>query len=348
MKNKQAAFERQIYPSIRKDFREILSENETEEITVFFEKLIKKGNYAETVNKIKSLREFSENSYFINQMKLDWWEGFLKDNMHRTAHGKIQLIDMEGNIREFDTTKEVYEKFIAEKNETIWEPYHNVFTKIFTEWWVEAIVKACRKISLQQRLTFINSAIIEIEKEQALERYTKYELNEHLQYYKSILQLSLKDSSTPKSIHQNAKVFSALTADSRVSQLKEYLYLADFDSFFNCMKTIYGSIPYQLFKKEEAFFHSVFHVVLFLISSGTNSEVQTNKGRIDSMIEIDNAVFLFEFKLTTAREAIDQIREKKYYQKYLHPQKEIFSIGVAFDSKEKNIKEWIAEKIKDR
>ena len=43
-----------------------------------------------------------------------------------------------------------------------------------------------------------------------------------------------------------------------------------------------------------------------------------------------------------AKNALQQISERKYYEKYLSQQKEIFLIGIEFDEEAKNISgfEW--------
>lgn len=46
---------------------------------------------------------------------------------------------------------------------------------------------------------------------------------------------------------------------------------------------------------------------------------------------------------TSAEAALKQIKEKKYYEKYLNKSKSLSLIGVSFDSEEKNIREYLVE-----
>ena len=62
-------------------------------------------------------------------------------------------------------------------------------------------------------------------------------------------------------------------------------------------------------------------------------EVGTNIGRIDGVIETESHIYIMEFKVGKASEALDQIKEKKYYEKYLSTPKKIKIIGVGFDRK---------------
>lgn len=74
------------------------------------------------------------------------------------------------------------------------------------------------------------------------------------------------------------------------------------------------------------------------------AEVKTNRGRIDSVIELRNHIFLFEFKLNgSAPEVLQQIKEHQYAQKYAAKGKPITLIGAAFDTNNRQISEWVHE-----
>lgn len=50
-----------------------------------------------------------------------------------------------------------------------------------------------------------------------------------------------------------------------------------------------------------------------------------------------------EFKLGTADEALNQIKEKKYYEKYLSSPKAIKLVGVGFDIEQRNLGDYKIE-----
>lgn len=73
----------------------------------------------------------------------------------------------------------------------------------------------------------------------------------------------------------------------------------------------------------------------------TDAESKTNEGRIDAYIRTANNVYLFEFKLDRkAKAAIDQIGDHHYYDKFLSCNLPIIMVGVSFDSKKGQIKDW--------
>ncbi len=62
------------------------------------------------------------------------------------------------------------------------------------------------------------------------------------------------------------------------------------------------------------------------------------------MLEQD-AIYVFEFKMkTNPKNALQQIKEKKYYEKYPSENSEIYLIGIEFDEEEKNISNFEYEK----
>ena len=87
-----------------------------------------------------------------------------------------------------------------------------------------------------------------------------------------------------------------------------------------------------------------------------DTEVKTNKGRIDVIIKDEEykRLFIFEFKLRdkdknkdlTEDDAIKQIREKDYTKRYKDKDryKDIYLIGVVFDMDERNIRGWKVER----
>jgi hypothetical protein len=75
-------------------------------------------------------------------------------------------------------------------------------------------------------------------------------------------------------------------------------------------------------------------------------EQNTNKGRMDAVVETEKYVYIFEFKLNkTALEALKQIKEKEYFQRYKDTKKELYLIGVSFNTNTGEIKEKEIEKI---
>ena len=68
------------------------------------------------------------------------------------------------------------------------------------------------------------------------------------------------------------------------------------------------------------------------------SEVATSDGRIDMVINCPKTIYIMEFKYSPndkdlSNGALDQIKDKKYYQPYIIQQKTIVGIGYSFGEK---------------
>ncbi len=122
-----------------------------------------------------------------------------------------------------------------------------------------------------------------------------------------------------------------------VDDLKTELENDGIDKFFEIIRYLFAQIPYDMFVSDrEGYYQTVIYLVLMLIGIDIKTEVETNLGRIDAVIELGDRIYIMEFKLGTAEEALEQIKEKKYYEKYLIPSKVVKLIGVGFDIKQRN------------
>lgn len=100
------------------------------------------------------------------------------------------------------------------------------------------------------------------------------------------------------------------------------------DDFVTKLKSILAAIPYNLYVNEERYYHSIFYLVMSLLGAKIDAEVLTDKGRIDGVIEFEDKVYVIELKLGDAKDAIAQIKDKKYYEKYLGTERKVYLLGT--------------------
>lgn len=137
------------------------------------------------------------------------------------------------------------------------------------------------------------------------------------------------------------------TADTKI-KIQDDIYdaLADnnLELLKNSLTSMFASIPYNNYTKNdissfEGFYASVIYVYLQSLGLNIIGEDVTNKGRIDLTIKIDNLIYVIEFKVGKG-DAMKQIEERKYYEKYIDEKKEIYLVGINFDEQEKNISKF--------
>ena len=130
---------------------------------------------------------------------------------------------------------------------------------------------------------------------------------------------------------------------SSISQLDN----GDLEQFRQSLTSFLASIPYSMRRKEnererERYFHYTFYLILRLLSTYmVYTEKQLSQGRADCIIETDQFVYIFEFKLDgTADEALQQIEDRGYALPYTNGSRTIYKIGCSFSSETGTIEEW--------
>ena len=147
---------------------------------------------------------------------------------------------------------------------------------------------------------------------------------------------------------------------SSLAKIYKALNAKDVDSMMLVLKSVYASLPYikpvyredmdeedrqdVLNKYIERDFQNVIYIFFLLMGQPTYSEVQNNLGRADCIVETDNYVYLFEFKVeSSAEEALAQIRKHEYATRYAADRREVICVGVNFGRRKRNITEWKVE-----
>jgi hypothetical protein len=121
-----------------------------------------------------------------------------------------------------------------------------------------------------------------------------------------------------------------------------YLRQGKLEAFFETVNAIFAAIPYTLnTRRDEAYFHTIFYLLLTATGVEANSEVLTSRGRIDLAVEFADRVYVIEFKCgQSAEAALRQIRERGYAARYTQNGKTVTLIGINFDPEQRNLAEW--------
>jgi hypothetical protein len=115
----------------------------------------------------------------------------------------------------------------------------------------------------------------------------------------------------------------------------------------NIIKVFFANIEYDLHIQHERYYQTIFYIIFTLLGISIEAEVKTNQGRIDAVVKTKTGIYIFEFKLfASAESAMQQMKDKKYYQKYLLDERKIILIGAGFDPITRNIEKYLIETIK--
>ncbi len=156
-------------------------------------------------------------------------------------------------------------------------------------------------------------------------------------------------------------ILKFLTENKKAAKVKSELYkilqTSEISKMRDVFYSFFSSIPHDWYRKNtlanyEGYYASIFYCYFTALGIDVRAEDVTNQGQVDMTVFFADKVYVFEFKvveLTEAGSALTQIKEKKYYEKYLSQTKigngqisSIYLIGVEFSRDNRNITnyEW--------
>jgi ATP-dependent exoDNAse (exonuclease V) beta subunit len=133
-------------------------------------------------------------------------------------------------------------------------------------------------------------------------------------------------------------------------RLSKYLQAEDLESFFETVNAIFATIPYTLKgTPNEAWFHTLFYLMVAASGAYAQSEVLTSRGRIDMVVHFPEKIYVLEFKCSqTAEAGLKQIHEKGYADRYKGLGQKLLLLGIGFDPKNRQANDWKVETLFNR
>ena len=135
-----------------------------------------------------------------------------------------------------------------------------------------------------------------------------------------------------------------------LSSLNKCINLNSFDELKTIFNTHFSSIPHDWYRNNpigqyEGFYAGIVYSCFAALGYDLRAEDTTSAGRIDLTIQTPDKILIIEFKLAkygSASDAINQIKNKKYSDKFKSDKRPIYLIGMSFDDKTKAMQalEW--------
>jgi hypothetical protein len=135
-----------------------------------------------------------------------------------------------------------------------------------------------------------------------------------------------------------------MSSDFSTGNFIRDLQAGNVDRFMTRLQSFFSSIPYELNNREEKHYQTVFYLLFKLMGQFVQTEVSSAVGRADAVVALNDAVYIFEFKLTekaSAEEALKQIDERKYAAGYAAGGKKIVKVGAEFSAAERSLHRWV-------
>lgn len=138
---------------------------------------------------------------------------------------------------------------------------------------------------------------------------------------------------------------SPVDATRPIIQLEEAFLHCQPEGVVTVIQAMLKDVPSHLLQDgKEYFYHALVHLHFRYLGFFIQSEVHTSDGRMDAVVHTDSHVYLLEFKIDqSAAVAIEQIKNKKYADKFRTEGKTIVAIGINFDTTQRGVGDWAAE-----
>ncbi len=121
-------------------------------------------------------------------------------------------------------------------------------------------------------------------------------------------------------------------------EIAQALKQNNLDDVQKLLQDLFNKMPQVTHVKYERDVHFMLYCIFKLIGIEVDSEVVTSIGRADLVVKLSQRVYVIELKLDQpAQVALEQIQDRRYYEKYLNTNCDIILVGCAVDSKTKKI-----------
>ncbi|MCL2146839.1 MAG: ATP-binding protein [Synergistaceae bacterium] len=151
----------------------------------------------------------------------------------------------------------------------------------------------------------------------------------------------------------NLQILSGLTESGDVTtgqarfEIQEALEKGDLQKMLVILRSLFASIPYNLHVDLEAYYHSIFYATMTVLGFDMDIEVSVSRGRVDAVLDLEDKVYVMEFKYKKCppdaneedkrklfQEALDeamaQINDRGYAERYKGSGKAIYRVAFAF------------------
>ncbi len=163
---------------------------------------------------------------------------------------------------------------------------------------------------------------------------------------------NLEVRSSLNNILVKSLVGDATKSSQHVGRLYDILVARDFAALEIHATSLFAAIPHDWHRKNEiaryeGYYASVFYSHFAALGLDIRLEDATSLGRIDMTVLFDGAVFIFEFKVvedSPEGRALEQIKTKRYAEKYRALGQPIHLIGIEFSRRTRTVTGFEADR----
>lgn len=130
-------------------------------------------------------------------------------------------------------------------------------------------------------------------------------------------------------------------ATSFIETSTRALRRGDPEEFLRQMQVFLAGVPYELVRDDENYYQTVVYLLCRLIGFYTQAEFHTSYGRIDMVLQTNDYIYIFEFKINLpAKIGAKQIEEHDYALPFASDPRKLFKVAVSFNTQKRNVDDW--------
>ena len=116
------------------------------------------------------------------------------------------------------------------------------------------------------------------------------------------------------------------------------------EAFMTRLSAMLADTDYRIVGRAELYLQNSLFTLFRLLGLYVQVERATSEGRMDMVVQTNDNVYIFEFKIDkSADAALRQIEEKGYARPFAADSRPLYKIGVNFDSQKRCVTEWKVE-----
>lgn len=115
------------------------------------------------------------------------------------------------------------------------------------------------------------------------------------------------------------------------NQLRAAFNDGDSKEVVSALRQLFSHVPYQIHMKDEKFYHALIQTACTAAGVSAQSEYSTSHARADLIVTTAKFLYVIELKFNQPAElALQQIKERRYYEPFLQQGKPIVLLGLSF------------------
>ena len=118
------------------------------------------------------------------------------------------------------------------------------------------------------------------------------------------------------------------------------------EDFMLRLKSLFADTNSEHEPDKEIHFQNMMAIACKMMGLSVRTEIHAHRGRCDMQIETPAYVYIFEFKINgSAEEALLQIRDRGYADRFAADQRTVYLIGANFSTQTRTLTDWLVDQL---